>query len=121
MASPPLLRAGRTGTQLRRTAGTGLPHDRLRTIGKYPGRHNRELKMKKLSFAIGVLALGFVATTPARADFAVIKFESGYCRIWWDSSMKPYGSGWTVVAQGLPDWNAAWGALNAAIAKKTCL
>jgi hypothetical protein len=46
--------------------------------------------MKRLAFAISVLALGFVATTPARADFAVAKFESGFCRVWWDSGFKPW-------------------------------
>lgn len=77
--------------------------------------------MKRLAFAIGVLALGFVASAPARADFAVVKFESGYCRIWWDSSANPYGTGWTKVAVGLPDFAAAWNALDAAVANKTCL
>jgi hypothetical protein len=38
--------------------------------------------MKRLAFAIGVLAVGFCATTPARADFGVVKFNSGYCRVW---------------------------------------
>jgi len=37
--------------------------------------------MKRLAFAVGVLALGFVATAPAHADFAIVKFRSGYCRI----------------------------------------
>ena len=40
--------------------------------------------MKRLAFAVGVVALSFAASVPARADFAVVKFELGYCRIWWD-------------------------------------
>ena len=32
-------------------------------------------QMKRLAFAMGVLALGFAATVPARADFAVVKFK----------------------------------------------
>ena len=47
--------------------------------------------MKRLAFAVGVLALGFAASTPARADFAVVKFELGFCRIWWDSGRYPVG------------------------------
>ena len=43
--------------------------------------------MKRLAFAIGVLALGFAATAPAHADFAIVKFNSGYCRIWGDTAM----------------------------------
>jgi len=46
--------------------------------------------MKRLAFAIGVLALGFAASTPARADFAVVKFaSSGWCRVWTDTSVVP--------------------------------
>ena len=37
--------------------------------------------MKRLAFAVGVLALGLVATAPAHADYAIVKFKSGYCRI----------------------------------------
>jgi hypothetical protein len=36
--------------------------------------------MKCLAFATGLFALGFAATTPARADFAVIQFGSGTVR-----------------------------------------
>jgi hypothetical protein len=45
--------------------------------------------MKKLAFAIGLLALGFSAASPARADFAVIKFKSGYCRVWSHTAAGP--------------------------------
>ena len=34
--------------------------------------------MKKILFAIGALALGLTATAPAHADFAIVKFNSGY-------------------------------------------
>ena len=75
--------------------------------------------MKRLALVIGVLALGFIASSPARADFAVVKFELGYCRIWWDSSAAPWGTGWAKVAVA-PDWAAAWSALDAAIKEGTC-
>jgi hypothetical protein len=45
--------------------------------------------MKRLAFAIGALALGLTATVPARADFAVVKFHSGYCRIWTNTAVAP--------------------------------
>ena len=76
--------------------------------------------MKHLAFAVGVLALGFAASTPARADFAVVKFESGWCQIWWDSAANPWGTGWTKIAVGLPDWAAAAAALDAARAQNVC-
>jgi hypothetical protein len=45
--------------------------------------------MKKLLFAIGTLAFGFTATATAHADYAIVKFNSGYCRIWADTVMAP--------------------------------
>jgi hypothetical protein len=75
--------------------------------------------MKRLAFAVGVLALGFAASSPARADFAVVKFEFGYCRIWWEGAATPWGSGWTKIAAA-PDFEGAWAAQNAAIKNGTC-
>jgi hypothetical protein len=45
--------------------------------------------MKRLVFAIGVLALAYSVSAPARADFAVAKFADGWCRVWVDSASKP--------------------------------
>lgn len=45
--------------------------------------------MKSLVAAIGVVALGLAASTAARADFAVVKFKSGYCRVWTDVAAGP--------------------------------
>ena len=59
--------------------------------------------MKRLACAIGLLALALTATSPARADYAVVQFGDGYCRIWWDSADTPWGVGWTKLVIGLPD------------------
>jgi hypothetical protein len=75
--------------------------------------------MKRLVFAAGVLALGFAAATPARADFAVVKFELGYCRIWWATSAKPWGAGWTVLATAA-DFESAWAAQNHEVQEGKC-
>ena len=45
--------------------------------------------MKKLLFAISVLVLGFTAVAPAHADYAIVVFNSRYCRIWTDTSVAP--------------------------------
>jgi hypothetical protein len=45
--------------------------------------------MKRLALAVGLLAFGFTAASPARADFAVVEFNSGYCRIWTDTVFGP--------------------------------
>jgi hypothetical protein len=77
--------------------------------------------MKKFAFAVSVFALGFVASAPARADYVVVKFDPGYCRIWWDSSMKPYGTGWSFMGRPYADWPSAYAALTADWASKACL
>jgi len=43
--------------------------------------------------AVGVLVFGFVASTPARADFSVMRFEPSYRRIWWNNGINPIGTG----------------------------
>jgi hypothetical protein len=69
-----------------------------------------------LVFAVGVLALGFAASTPARANFSVVRFELGFCRVWWDN---PIGTGWTRIATA-PDFAGAWAAQDAAVKKGKC-
>jgi hypothetical protein len=78
--------------------------------------------MKRLIVAVGLLGLVFTAVTaaPARADFAVIRFGDGTCKVWWDSADNPAGAGWTKIAIGLPDREMAWQALNAAAAQNVC-
>ena len=75
--------------------------------------------MKRLVFAVGVLALGFAASTPARADFSVVRFELGFCRIWWNNGINPIGTGWARVATA-PDFTSAWTAQDAAAKKGKC-
>lgn len=75
--------------------------------------------MKRFAFAVGALAMGFAAATPARADFAVLRFDDGYCKIWHDAAATPWGSGWQKIAI-TPDWESALSALHAAIASRTC-
>jgi hypothetical protein len=75
--------------------------------------------MKRLVFAFGVLALGFAASTPARADFSVVRFELGYCWIWWNTGINPIGAGWTRVATA-PGFSSAWAAQDAAVKKGKC-
>jgi hypothetical protein len=75
--------------------------------------------MKRFVFAVGVLAIGFAASTPARADFTVVKFESGFCRIWWNNSANPMGTGWSRIATA-PDFMGAWAAQDAAVKKSKC-
>jgi len=63
--------------------------------------------MKKLAFAIGVLAIGFAASTPALADFAVVKFKDGSCRAWAEHKAAPWGPGWKYLWVSVPSWEVA--------------
>jgi hypothetical protein len=76
--------------------------------------------MKCFGFAISLLALGFAATTPASADFAIVQFGNGHCQIWWDSLDNPWGDNWRKIAVGLPDWPTASIALDNARAQNFC-
>jgi len=76
--------------------------------------------MNRLAFAVGLLIAGLAASTPARADFAVVRFGDGFCEIWWDSVDNPWGSGWTKITLGLPDDLTAQAALANARAQGTC-
>jgi hypothetical protein len=75
--------------------------------------------MKRLAFALAVLTIAF-AGSPARADYALVRFEDGWCRIWWDSAGTPWGVGWTKIAIGMPDWLIASAALSNARAQGVC-
>ena len=75
--------------------------------------------MKRLAFAASVLALGFVTSAPARADYAVVRFDSGFCRIWWDSMANPAGTSWQKLVVAV-DWSGALAALDAAVRDGTC-
>jgi hypothetical protein len=75
--------------------------------------------MKRMAFAIGVLVLAFAAANPARADYSVVRFEPGYCRIWWDAAATPWGTNWTKVAHAL-DYQSAWAAREALVAQGVC-
>ena len=63
--------------------------------------------MKRFAFAMSVLAVGFVAATAARADYAVYKFrDNGACRAWYDHATKPTGA-YQVLWAKTPTWEVA--------------
>jgi len=47
--------------------------------------------MTKVAVAFGVLAITAAAVAPASADFAVVKFRDGSCRVWTDVKAMPAG------------------------------
>jgi hypothetical protein len=76
--------------------------------------------MKQLAFAAVALVLGFAAVNPARADYAVVQLDNGWCKVWWDSGATPWGDGWAKIAIGLPDWLSASAVLNNARSQGIC-
>jgi hypothetical protein len=75
--------------------------------------------MKRFAFVFGILAVGFAASTPARADWAVVRWDDGHCQIWGDAGSTPWGAGWTKIAVE-PDWAQAEAAFDEAIKNRTC-
>jgi hypothetical protein len=66
--------------------------------------------MKRVVFVVAALAISFAASTAARADFAVIKFKDGSCRVWSDPKMGPMGmmkKDWWWVGKPVPTREAA--------------
>ena len=66
--------------------------------------------MKRLGFAVAVLALAFAASTAARADFAVVKFKDGSCRVWDNPGAGPMGmmkKDWSWVGKPVKTREAA--------------
>ena len=80
----------------------------------------------RLAFVAGLMAPGLVSTTPARADFAVVKFGSGYCRVYADTAFGPpdgrYLSFWSPLGwmYRLPTWETADMAMQRAVAHHRC-
>ena len=58
--------------------------------------------MKRLPFALGILTVSFCVAPPALADFAVVRFNSGFCRIWTDTAFGPQDGQFVVFPSALP-------------------
>jgi hypothetical protein len=86
--------------------------------------------MKQLAFALGVLTLSMTAVTQAHADFAVVRFHSGFCRVWGPPAAPPQDFQYLAFRRGWPPhiwWQhifatpgAAEAALHEAIATNRC-
>jgi len=85
-----------------------------------------EVAMKRLVLAFGLVALAFSAATPARADFAVAKFDNGYCRVWTDTTPGPADGRFLSFKHRdhrhthFRTWDGADKALHLAVAQRRC-
>jgi hypothetical protein len=78
--------------------------------------------MSRCSLALCALAIALIASNPARADFTLIRWASGDCKIWHDDidNRRPLGSDWLVLASGLPTYDYAWQVLREETALGNC-
>jgi hypothetical protein len=68
--------------------------------------------MKKLGL-MACVAFAVLAATPAKADFVVIRFKDGMCRIWGDAAGAPRPPRKSVILVGRFDtWIEALAAMN---------
>ncbi|MGC1356298.1 MAG: hypothetical protein WA851_10985 [Xanthobacteraceae bacterium] len=84
--------------------------------------------MKQLAFALSLLVLS--VPTLAHADFAVVRFKSGYCRVWGPPAAPPQDFQYLAFRRGPPNhpwWQhifaapaGAAAALQEAIATNRC-
>ena len=75
--------------------------------------------MKRCVFLAGLLVLGFAAAAPAYADYALVRWTDGTCRIWSDAAANPWGAGWAKLMVA-PNFAAASAAFDAAVRAGTC-
>lgn len=75
--------------------------------------------MTKLTVAVGILALGLAFSTAARADYSVVMFQDGTCRVWNDNA-KPLRPGWKYHWVGLKSWDFAGTKQHYALAHHWC-
>jgi hypothetical protein len=82
--------------------------------------------VKRLIFAIGAVALGLSAAVPAHADYAIVKFKSGYCRIYDNTTWAPPDGRFVWFVWGyhryyrLPTLGDAQRKLNLVVARHLC-
>jgi hypothetical protein len=77
--------------------------------------------MKHLSLALCAAAV-LLATTPAQANFQVIRWTSGHCETWNMSiPTRPFLADYKVVSRTLPTFQQALAAKQALLARRVCL
>jgi hypothetical protein len=77
--------------------------------------------MSRWTLSLCAATIALAVASPARADYQVIRWSWGDCKIWNnDTNTMPYGEGWIVLAWGLPSYQSAWQALTVKIASGEC-
>jgi hypothetical protein len=69
----------------------------------------KPLSLRPLSLALGLLAITLGAATPARADYSIVRWTWGDCKIWQDNGppTTPWGDGWAILADTIATYDEA--------------
>jgi hypothetical protein len=77
--------------------------------------------MSRWALAIFAATIAFAVTSPARADYNLVRWSWGDCKIWVnDSGNVPWGNDWVVLVWNIPSYNAAWDVLRSEAARGNC-
>ncbi len=78
--------------------------------------------MSRWILVLCAAAITLAASLPANAaDYNLVRWRTGDCQIWNnDTNSMPWGDDWIVLAWNMPDYQAAWNALQREIAKGNC-
>jgi hypothetical protein len=77
--------------------------------------------MSRWPVALFAVMIAIVVASPARADFSLVRWPSGDCKIWDNSPGNPPLQPGTLLVRKIPTYGQAWAALNKAVAKRRCL
>jgi hypothetical protein len=77
--------------------------------------------MKKLIITASLCAASMAASSQARADYSVIRWTSGFCQVWDNSTpWKPFPSDYKRGRVQFPTFNAAMMAKMQLVARREC-
>jgi hypothetical protein len=77
--------------------------------------------MKRLTLALGAAVIAIAASSSARADYDIVRWSYGDCKIWYISGPGPAGTGWKVLnRRPIKTWDAAWARLGGYQKRRWC-
>ena len=77
--------------------------------------------MKYLAFLVSACAMSMAASGQARADYSVIRWTSGFCQVWNNSTpWKPFPSDYKAGRKTFKTFNAAMDTKRQLVARRQC-
>ena len=63
--------------------------------------------LSRSALALCVMTFVFAVNAPAHANWRVVQWFYGDCKIWFDKRIPPFGGGWRSLTGPIPDYRAA--------------